>query len=308
MVILVENGPHGVPQSDPKSEFARRLEYIRTKIVEDGNLKDSLRAFWLELVEDPEDAEFSYEAVRRYHYKTREPPLSYLNRVVEVFPQFRLAWLIGDEGPPTKEEHGEQLRRQYSIPDRPLLEAVTERHPWLTQLTIGVQQTFMDVLRGLELQVPGGRALDTLDTEDVREERLELADDLVFLVTLPFRAWGIPFPEILREQATVSMEIPGPGSDVNGVLREMLGALATAMSTQEMPGHGWDKRPNSTVASIRRAFDGGTLPDATSEVQERADRLQAALDERLADRREKLVEEGLSFGVPPVNPYSEEED
>lgn len=292
---MVQNETHGMPEVEAKTEFARRLEYVRTKIVEEEGLKDSLRAFWSELVEDPDDAAFSYEAVRRYHYKTREPPLRYLNRVVEVFPRFRLEWLVSGEGPPTEEEYAEQLRRRYGLPDRPLLEVVEQQHPWLGQMTVGVQQTFLDVLTALERQAAGG-ALARLEDEepelDVREERLQIADDLVLLLTLPLRAWGVPFPEMLREEATVRMDFP-PVHDVDGYLRQMLGALATAMDAPgAAPGDSIDERPASLVASIRRAIEAGALPEPTEEERDRADRVQRAVEERRRALEERLEGEG----------------
>lgn len=66
----------------------------------------SLKDFWRALGgTDPGDEEnlagCGYEAVRNYHYD-REAPLSYLQRVAEVFPGINPEWLFLGEGPITR--------------------------------------------------------------------------------------------------------------------------------------------------------------------------------------------------------------
>jgi hypothetical protein len=77
------------PAPQPIGAIARRLERVRTK---EGF--PTLRAFLSRLKEGwsgPASA-VSYEAVRNYHFD-REPPVTYLARVNEVFPQYTLLWL-----------------------------------------------------------------------------------------------------------------------------------------------------------------------------------------------------------------------
>lgn len=63
----------------------------------------SLRGFWSRLKEGW-DEPVSYEAVRTYHYD-RDPPASYLARVVEVFPELStIEYLITGKGPRNQAE------------------------------------------------------------------------------------------------------------------------------------------------------------------------------------------------------------
>lgn len=85
------------PAPEPKGEISKRLEKVR----EDRNIP-SLKDFWRTLGEE-NGCGVGYEAVRNYHYD-RDPPASYLARVVEVWPQYRLEWLVRGEEPPTHSE------------------------------------------------------------------------------------------------------------------------------------------------------------------------------------------------------------
>ena len=69
------------PAPPPKRDISRRLEEVRAHTG-----YPSLRSFWARLAEDwtDEKARVSYEAARNYHYD-RDPPVSYLVRVSEVF-------------------------------------------------------------------------------------------------------------------------------------------------------------------------------------------------------------------------------
>lgn len=83
------------PAPPPMDTIAGRLEDVR------GGL--SLKNFWKRLREgwDEEEAS-SYEAARTYHISGREPPRSYLARVVEVFPEVNPEWLLTGRGPKTR--------------------------------------------------------------------------------------------------------------------------------------------------------------------------------------------------------------
>jgi hypothetical protein len=84
------------------SPVARRLHYIRKK------KKLTLRNFWKRLVGEPNPTGFtvSEAAVRNYDLglgpddEPREPAYSYLERVLECFPDVRAEWLLRDEGEP----------------------------------------------------------------------------------------------------------------------------------------------------------------------------------------------------------------
>lgn len=255
---------------------------------------------------------YSYPSINEYLKGSVSPRLELLSHAAEVL-EVRLAWLASGDGVMDRQAEEQRRQKRYGAPDALLFKAVAERQPWLRQLTIGVQQTFLDVLRALERQAPAGQFTTDpeLEVEGLTEERLELADDLVFLLMLPFRSWGFPMPEILREEATVSMELsaPGTGIDVDSYFRQMLGALATALNTGAAE-NGFHERPSGTLASLRRACqeEAENLPRPTEEEQERAGRVQAALEARLKEAREQIDREGLPFDAPPVHPTDEATD
>lgn len=81
-----------------KATIGERLEHVREHIAEAPNLRD----FWRRLLEheDPPISEpFSYDAVRTWH-ADREPPISYVTRVAEVF-DMTLHWLLTGRDPMT---------------------------------------------------------------------------------------------------------------------------------------------------------------------------------------------------------------
>jgi hypothetical protein len=112
------------PNPAPSTRLAARLERIR------DHYGMSLREFCLELGEKKEekrdtvywtadDREYSvsYGAVKTYHQgrapskksgtSDRDAPAFYLARVAAVFDEFRLEWLVADEGMPTHAEQRE---------------------------------------------------------------------------------------------------------------------------------------------------------------------------------------------------------
>mgnify|MGYP001084718049 CR=1 FL=1 len=68
----------------------------------------SLRAFHARLADGwCEDLSLSYQAARRYH-KDRDPPVAYLVRVSEVYPEVRMEWLAAGLLPMWKEKEPER--------------------------------------------------------------------------------------------------------------------------------------------------------------------------------------------------------
>lgn len=228
--------------------------------------------------------------ISNYEVSAKAPPRSdFLSALAAAYPErLNPTWLLTGEGEMDPADEEERRRRRYELPDRPLLEAVKENHPWFGQLTIGVQQTFLDLLRnGLERQTPGGAYVEAVDAQEeddaVREERLEVADDLIFLLTLPLRSWGFRFPGFMREEAVESMDLPEP-VDADAYFRLMLSALVTVVK-----GAGGDSlahRPGSIVPALRRALEEG-CPEPSEEETERAERaarlLEEVRDSRAAD-------------------------
>ncbi|MEX2528550.1 MAG: hypothetical protein WEA09_13020 [Gemmatimonadota bacterium] len=78
--------------------MARRLEAVRAHTG-----FPSIRSFWSKLDEGWTEGSLSYEAARHYHYD-RDAPTAYLWRIMEVFPDIRLPYLMAGDGPMTKQE------------------------------------------------------------------------------------------------------------------------------------------------------------------------------------------------------------
>lgn len=221
---------NGAPDPDPKTGIAHRLESVRRQT----GYEHSLRAFWRRLTEgwDDENA-VSYEAVRRYHYN-REPPISYLVRVVEVFPQYSLAWLATGE-----EEALESSRR---TAEDALREVVSEAYPerFRDLLTDRAQGLFLDVLMERMRTAPDApewvRGVAWEEPGEVPEEVVEHAGDLLHVLFYPVwreirpereerpashPAWGVVDPRnvtpghvekyVLRFLDALEELIPGPG-------------------------------------------------------------------------------------------------
>lgn len=91
------NDANGYPDPAAPAAISGRLERIRTHFG-----VTSKRAFH-RLVKDGWDDAPSYEAIRNYHYD-REPPPSYLRRVLELFPDVRPRWLLLGTAPMLRSE------------------------------------------------------------------------------------------------------------------------------------------------------------------------------------------------------------
>lgn len=80
--------------SIPKARGAKRLEYVRKQ-----ERCETLKEFWLQLGGDA--CEFSYEAVRNYHFD-RDAPVAYLAAVRRRYPKYTWAFLTGESDVPTE--------------------------------------------------------------------------------------------------------------------------------------------------------------------------------------------------------------
>jgi hypothetical protein len=96
----------------PINAFSGRLEHVRKTVAGNVNLKAFHRQLEAEPQKDGSPFVVSYSAARNYHFD-REPPLSYIAQVVNVFG-VRIEWLLEEDGPVTKavaESQGEAAKR-----------------------------------------------------------------------------------------------------------------------------------------------------------------------------------------------------
>jgi hypothetical protein len=147
-----------IKKNSEPSPIAARLEHVRREIA---GLK-SLSAFHeLLTTGDPPPAHDlgSYAAARTWHMgstysgEVRHPPLPYLQRILELFPQVRAEWLMRGEGAPT---HYEESIRHHKG------QAASAETSW---------QVFSGQMAG---KFPGFADLDS----SVRQMALEIAADL----------------------------------------------------------------------------------------------------------------------------------
>lgn len=97
--------PRSHPSPAPERPISRRLEDVRAHTGE-----PSIRAFHARLWEGwGREERLSYEAARKYHYD-RDPPVAYLARVCEVFPEVRLEWLATGAGAMLEEDEEARVR------------------------------------------------------------------------------------------------------------------------------------------------------------------------------------------------------
>ncbi len=288
MVQTSQPKRRGGPNPPPRRPTCSRLEHVRKHFG-----FSSLRSFWRALTEGWEHGDpvfgnpVSYEAVRNYHWN-REASARYHARVAHVFSDVRLEWLITGEGEMLESE---QAKRRYLTRD--LLRRVSERHLFLGGLQRTVQESFVDLLLAYQFQVPGGRYLEKVDDGEQLQD--DLADDLVFLLTLPLRAWGFhayPPPgatteEVATGRFSFQTDDFGPMEEARfetlsrvnfeRYFGDMLAALAAIV---KFPNRGYQlvQLPNSLVPRLRRLVDG---EDATAsrEKASRARAIQAQLDQ-----------------------------
>jgi hypothetical protein len=118
------------PAPRPIIPLAQRLESIRADYESE---LPSLRGFWQRVTEGWDDPP-SYEAVRGWHYD-REAPVSYLARVMEVFPGYMYPWLISGKGPRTQIEAMDEARsaereKRFEDADKAVVEGFREHLPY----------------------------------------------------------------------------------------------------------------------------------------------------------------------------------
>lgn len=139
------------PGPAPVIPSAGRLEAVRAHTG-----FPSLRSFWGHLAEGWTEGGVSYEAARNYHYD-REPPVAYVRRIVERFPEIRLEWLVSGSGPMTREEEEGQEIQARMVRERAQAER-WERVPGLICEALGIEAP-SDPGRSLPLWLSGAVAL-----------------------------------------------------------------------------------------------------------------------------------------------------
>ena len=294
-----QNRGRAYPNPPPKPGISERLERVRAHMG-----YQSKRAFWQRLCEGWDEA-VSYEAVRNYHYD-REPPPSYLARVVRVFPEVRLEWLVTGAWEMLSSKHQKNRKPFERNPSE-----FEVRYPFLRHVSSGTAETFLDLVTAYRGQVPGGSGWRTAGLglkngeETVRQLDWALADDLAFLLHLPLLAWGFETPTWLPGGAGPQAD----GPDWNQYFQQMMLALKTALKRPNS-GDPLDERPLSYVPRLRRDLDGKD-PKPREEEIEQHDRFQRLLDEgehNVFERRRQLVLENIKMArrwardLPPGEP------
>ncbi len=161
-------------------------ERLRRALDEQGY---TIRKLHLTLKERDVPGSKSYASVHGYLQGGTMPGLEFLEAAANELG-VRLAWLVAGEGEMTAQEQGLEKHRPL---EQDLL-ALCARYPWLEALPRSLKRRFRDLWIDYTLQVPGARVLWKEDPPGWEEQRLAIADDLVQLLLLPQRAWGLHLP------------------------------------------------------------------------------------------------------------------
>ncbi len=178
---MVAKKRRGQPAPAPKRPISRRLEQVRA-----AKRVETLLDFHERLTEDS-GLEVSYSGVRNYHYD-RDPPISYLERVAEVF-KVRLAWLVTGERYMTDLE---DFMQEEDAP-RDITELLLQHSPNRSQpskaLRAQWEQSLMEALYA--------RRLLAIRQGDNPPGEHQVSEDLSQMIFAPLRYWK---PDIMTER------------------------------------------------------------------------------------------------------------
>ena len=208
----------------------------------------------------------SYASVHQYVKGRTLPPLDFLEGAAKEL-DVRVSWLVSGEGLMGVEDEERDF-------EEALADLIIQRHPWLGAMPGWNLQQFRDLVLQYQMQIPNGLFLGD------KEQLLELADDLAFLVTLPLRSWGFREPYPLGGEQSEHDQLPA--AIFAPYFRLMIDVLSLAMKQPTMSGDGLDQRPGSLIPSLRRALEQGLPEPSTSEL-EKARAAQGALDQVFPD-------------------------
>jgi hypothetical protein len=209
MEHMIANKKRGQPAPAPKTSIAKRLEHVRAT-----NGLESLLEFHQRLTaphgsrEGPFDV--SYSAVRNYHFD-REPPLSYLRRVAEVFG-VRLAWLVTGEGEPEPPPVGTQdlpermwarVRAKQAAAEEDWIESLDLGEAEIAERRKAAVRRFAQMLT--DARYPGAPWEDTAD----RYMLLRSAGEFLKGVDEAFETSNPPFPPKEGEEKGMSPTMGG---------------------------------------------------------------------------------------------------
>jgi len=272
------------------------MERVADRLKTALDYRDKSRRWLHKRLEEREVRGHSYASVHSYvrgdpDKRDPEPPLEVVRTAAELL-DVRVAWLAFDEG-----EMTEELEDERRDPLRDELQRLRERSPVLRNLPTGASETFLDLWLAYQRQAPGGGGLREVEGGD--EVAMELADDLLFLLTLPLQAWGFEEPIWLAGRAVETMEWPGREPDYTTYFHQQILALSLVIKLRKQ-GDRLNEWHNSPVPRLRRVAEGEDpeppedLKSLFASVQERLDNLQkqrdASADKYFDERRQRVLE------------------
>lgn len=264
----------------------------------------SLRAFWRKVVGDegggrfewseegdPSQPAVGYRTVTRYHRGEREAPVGYLRRVAEVF-NVRLAWLVAEEGPMTREHVEVERVSRFS------LKAETARRRYRV---LRLQWRVLNALGKDHPPPPQPPDADSVDSPESSQWRAEV--ETAFR-TRRIHPWVGPLSEALRRagpSSTEPVQFPlGSGTDLDDVCKALGDPLrALAVDTERMSADAINAYVLSMVPVLLSLAEApsqrplqGRLRAARKDLEDaREDDLAPEVVARLKERVEGLEEE-----------------